>query len=136
MFRGKKLKGSFTVEASFIVPLIFTVFVFVITMIFYYHDKNVVSSVCHETLAVNCGKEEVTSEDLEKYFDKKIMGKLLFFGNAHAKASVDKDKARLECTATGKRMSLHVSMSMKRAAPADYIRSLRRAQNIIPGLTD
>ena len=48
----KVWKGSITIEASVIVPMIFMVFALVITALFYYHDKNVVASVVHETVVL------------------------------------------------------------------------------------
>ncbi|MDE6209051.1 MAG: pilus assembly protein [Lachnospiraceae bacterium] len=44
------LKGSLTIEASFIIPLIFIIFTFIILFSFYLHDKIVVNSASYRAL--------------------------------------------------------------------------------------
>ena len=44
-----KLKGSMTVEMSFLMPMIMFLIMGCILTVFYYHDKNVLSGAAYET---------------------------------------------------------------------------------------
>lgn len=124
------LKGSFTIEASVIVPVILTVFAFILTMLFYYHDKNAVAAINHETLVMGCGREEITPSELEQYLQMRIRGKLLLFGSIDVVAKTDDDEITIECSAKKKGMSMCVKMSMRRTEPEQYIWNLRRVDKI------
>jgi len=124
------LKGSFTIEASVIVPIILAIFSLVITMLFYYHDKNVVSAVAHETLVMGCGREEITEQEIETYFQTRIGRKLLLFPAVHVTAEIEQDEITLVCIAKKKRMSLYVDMIMKETDPENYIWNLQRIGGI------
>lgn len=126
----KYMRGSFTIEASVIVPIILTVFSLVITMLFYYHDKNVISAVAHETLVMGCGREEITEQEIETYFQTRIGRKLLLFPAVHVTAEIEQDEITLVCTAKKKRMSLYVDMIMKKTDPENYIWNLQKLGGI------
>lgn len=120
------LRGSFTIEASVIVPIILMVFSLVITMLFYYHDKNVASAVAHETLVMGCSKEEITEQEIEQYFQTRIGRKLLLFQTVHVTAEMEQDEITLVCTAEKKGMSLYIDMIMEKTDPENYIWKLQR----------
>lgn len=124
----KFVKGSFTIEASVIVPVILTVFSLIITMLFYYHDKNVVSAIVHETLVMGCNREEITEEEIEKHFHKRLGRKMLLFQNVHVATEIEQDEIGITCTAKKKSMSLCIDMMMKRTNPEKYIWNLQRIQ--------
>lgn len=48
--RKTVLRASLTIEASFIIPFIFTIFIFIIMFSFYLHDKIVVNSASYRAL--------------------------------------------------------------------------------------
>ena len=48
----KRLSGSFTIEASFVVPIVLLVFMVGIYFIFYFHDKNILMGAVYETAVV------------------------------------------------------------------------------------
>lgn len=123
---NRKLRGSFTIEAAVIVPVILTVFSLIVTMLFYFHDKNVVSAVVHETLVMGCSKEEITTEELEQYLKMRSKKKLLLFEAVRATAEIDGEEITIVCTAKEKGMSLHVEMIMEKTDPEKSIWKLRR----------
>ena len=126
----RHVRGSFTIEASVIVPIILVVFSLVITMLFYYHDKNVVSAVAHETLTMECGKTEITEEEIEKYFKERLGQKLLLFQGVQIAAEIQQEEVTLVCTAKKKGMSLYIDMTMKKTDPENYIWNLQRTGGI------
>lgn len=127
---SRKVKGSFTIEASVIVPVILMIFSLIITMLFYFHDKNVVAAISHETLVMGCGKEENSAEELEQYLQRRLQGKLLLFGKVDVTAMVDDKEAAIVCKAKKKNMSMKVEMHMQRTDPEQYIWKLKRIEKI------
>lgn len=124
------VRGSFTIEASIIVPLILTIFALTVSTLFYYHDKNVVSAIAHETLVMGCSKEEISEEELETYFRTRLGQKLLLFQGVRITATIEQEEITMVCTAKKKGMSLYVDMTMVKTDPEQYIWNLQRIGGI------
>lgn len=122
----RKLRGSMTVEASVIVPLILGMVMCLFFILFYYHDKNVVSAVAHETVVYACKADEISIEETENYFQKRIQEKLLLFPRVHTEIAVEQDVIHLKGIARKRGMTLKVEAQMKRTEPEKYIRNIRR----------
>lgn len=131
----KTVRGNFTIEVSVIVPVILTIFSIILTMLFYYHDKNVVAAITHETLVMGCSKEEITTEEVEQYLQTRIQNKLLLFAAVDPEAEIENDEITILCSAQQKRMSLRIKMSMKKTDPEEFIWNLQRIDNVIEGET-
>lgn len=122
----KYQKGSFTVEASFVVPIVLMVFVASIYFIFYFHDKNILVGAIYETAVVGSGRQEYKKEELEAYFRRRIRGKLIIFSDVKTEIE-QKDKAvRVLCKAKRKRMRINCQSELRRTAPESYIRKVRK----------
>ncbi len=126
----KTVRGSMTVEASFLMPMIMFLIMGCILAVFYYHDKNILSGAAYETAVVGSTKARetggVTEGELEQLFRERVKGKCIMFSNVRAAVSVGKDE--IEVTAAADRRSMKVSVT-KRAAvtePEKYIRNMRR----------
>lgn len=126
----KTVRGSMTVEASFLMPMIMFLIMGCILAVFYYHDKNILSGAAYETAVVGGTKARetggVTEGELEQLFRERVKGKCIMFSNVRAAVSVGKDE--IEVTAAADRRSMKVSVT-KRAAvtePEKYIRNMRR----------
>ena len=132
----KYLRGTFTIEASIIVPVILLMFSLIITMLFYFHDKNVMSVITHETLAMGCSKDEISEEELEKYFLSRLDGKLILFSTPTVEADIDGEQLHMECTAKKQKMRLRVEMEMKHTDPEEHIWKLRRLDKLGENLKD
>lgn len=132
---GKRImRGSITIEASVIVPMIFMVFALIITALFYYHDKNVVASAAHETVVLGCGKEETSSEELESYFRQRIRKKLILFSSITPEVTVEKEEIQIICRGRKNGMSMQVQMQMKKTEPEQFVRKLKGIERIKEGL--
>ncbi len=127
---SRRVRGSFTIEASVIVPVILMIFSLIITMLFYFHDKNVVAAISHETLVMGCGKEQISAEELEQYLQRRVRGKLLLFGKVDVDARVDDEEATIVCSAKKKSMSMRAELHMRRIDPEQYIWKLKRIEKI------
>lgn len=126
----RNLRGSFTIEASLIIPLILFVFSVLLYTLFYFHDKNIVTAIAHETLAVGSGREEVDEEELERYFYQRMNDRLLLFAQVDYEVSIDEEQIQMVCEAKKSNMVLKVEGTMSRTAPEDYIRNVRKLTKI------
>ena len=64
----KKQNGSFTIEASFVVPIILMVFMASVYIIFYFHDKNILSGAVYETAVVGSGRKGYEKRGVRSIF--------------------------------------------------------------------
>lgn len=130
----RAMQGSITIEASVIVPMIFMVFALIITALFYYHDKNVVASIAHETVVMGCGKDETSAEELESYFRQRIRKKLILFSSITPKVTLEEEEIKIICRGRKSGMSMQVQMQMKKTEPEQFIRKLKSIERIEEGL--
>lgn len=124
------LKGSITVEMSFLMPVILFLIMGCILAVFYYHDKNILSGVAYETAVVGSTKtrekDGVKEGELESLFYQRAGNKCILFARPLALVKVSEEE--IEVTASASRKYMKVSI-VKRAAvtdPEKKIRNLRR----------
>lgn len=122
----KRVRGTFTVEAAVIVPVILFVFGVLLHILFYYHDKNIAMSVAHETLAIGAGREEWTKEEMEAYFSRRANGKLLLFPSVDGVVEMQEEKIQIQCSARKGLFSFQTEYVIKRTEPENYIREVRK----------
>lgn len=130
----KKMRGSFTIEAAYIIPLILLMIGVIFHVLFYYHDKNILLGTAHETAAYGAGLEKTDEDTIESYFTTRIKGKLLLFAELEKEITVEDDKVTVICNARKSKMSLQVGCSVNRTDPEDYIRSVRKIKKIGEGI--
>lgn len=121
----KTVRGSLTIEAAVIVPILLWVFAVVIMLLLYYHDKNVVTVTAHETAVVGCGTKNMSSEEMEVYFQKRLFGKLLLFPNVDIEAKLEEKDVHVYCKAQKNGMMFRVKISMQKTEPEELLRKLR-----------
>ena len=124
----KNQNGSFTIEASFVVPIILMVFMASVYIIFYFHDKNILSGAAYETAVVGSERKSYKKEELEAYFRRRIKGKLIVFSNVKENIEVEREKITVTCSA--KKRKIKVSASVKQTEPETYIRNVRKIKKI------
>lgn len=125
----KSVKGSYTVEAALIIPIILGVFVLLIYILFYYHDKNIVAGAAYETLVVGVGRKEYKEEELEEFFQERIKGKMLLFKNVEGEVQIANMVISIECRAKREHMNFTVKQKMEKTNPEKFIRDLRKISN-------
>ena len=66
------LKGSFTVEMAFLIPMILFLIMGCIRISFYYHDKNIIAGAAYETAVLGRkkgrGKEGKKEREINRVF--------------------------------------------------------------------
>ena len=128
--RGRYLQAVFTVEMSVLVPLAFILIMSCILVIFYFHDKNILSAAAYETAVAGSTKarekDGVDAAELEALFAERIQGKCILFAGAQAGISVSEEEIKVEITATKGGMSLALEHRAAVTEPEKEIRKWRR----------
>ena len=127
----RNIKGSFTIEASIIVPLILFIFSALVHILFYYHDKNILMSTAHETAAVGSADEALYEIELEYYFFDRMEGRMLMFDRVECRVTCSSDCVKVWCDGSKKNMRVIFDCSMPKTNPENYI---RQRKNIIEGI--
>lgn len=127
---SRQVKGSVTVEAACIVPLFLGIFAFVVTLLFYYHDRCVVAAIAQETVATNTQIQNYREEDVKQYFQKRIRDKLLLFSEVRAEIKMETERIQIVCEGEKGKLRLHVEMQMSQTQPEEKLRDRRRWQQI------
>lgn len=126
----KSVRGSFTIEAAVIIPLILLVFVVSLNGLFYYHDRSVLAAAAYETVAVGSGRTEWEEEKLDTYFQNRIKGRTLLFSNVESEVKITEKQVKIFCYAGKNGLSISVKRVMQRTEPENYIRNLRKIGKI------
>lgn len=115
--RDKAVKGVITVELSYIIPIILSVFMVIIYTVFYFHDKNILIGAAAETAVLGAQLERKPDEngqtDLTGFCRQRIAGKLILFGDA----SVDVEVTDKLVTVSAAANYRGISVSVRQQAP-------------------
>lgn len=130
----KNVRGSVTVEASVIVPLLLFIFVVLVNIFFYYHDKNILMSTAYETAALAVSREDMEEIDLEYYFFSRMEGKVLLFDRIECAVKIQEDQVLVTCDGSKNKMCVEVEYKMGKTKPEDYIRNIRKLEKIGEGI--
>lgn len=88
--RVGNVRGSMTVEMSFLMPMILFLIMGCILAVFYYHDKNILSGAAYETAVVGSTKarekDGVEEGELEQLFRQRV-GKSVSCSREHRRQS-------------------------------------------------
>lgn len=135
-----KLKGSMTVEMSFLMPMIMFLVMGCILAVFYYHDKNVLSGAAYETAVAGSTRmrerDGIDEGELEALYAERTEGKCILFAGSSAQVSVGEKEIVVEATAQKGRFMLSVLKKAAVTDPEKYIRDRRRMKEAIDGATD
>ena len=106
------------------------VFMASVYIIFYFHDKNILSGAVYETAVVGSGRKGYEKEELEAYFRRRIKGKLIIFSNIKEKIQLEKEQIMVTCSAERKMMTVEICASVDRTDPETYIRRIRKIKKL------
>lgn len=128
--QARSLKASFTVEMSVIVPLALFLVMAAVLVIFYYHDKNILSAAAYETAVAGSTKarekDGADAGELEALFAERIHGKCILFAGAGVGVSVSDDEITVKVSASRRGMRLMVEQRAAVTEPEKEIRKWRR----------
>ncbi len=122
------LKGVITVELSYLLPMILMIFLMVVYVTFYYHDKNILIGAASETAVVGAQLERKPDEngktDLSGFYQERIRGKLILFSGAQASVNITRKWVEVSAYAERGKMRLNVVQRAPLADPETAIRRL------------
>ena len=121
------VKGSATVEMSYIMPLLLLLFLFITYTVFYYHDKLILNGAAAETAVLGAQlerKKEAADYDLEEIFEERIKGKLIYMTDVDV--SVQRDEEEITVSAASQKSVMKQKICQKAAIvkPEEKIRWL------------
>ena len=130
----RRIKGSFTVEAAVIVPLIVFIFGVLLHILFYWHDKNILISTAHETAVFGSGRDQISEIELEYYFFSRMEEKLLLFNRVECVSYIEEDKVRVVFDGSRGQMVAKGMSTVSRTDPEGYIRNVRKLKKLGEGI--
>lgn len=126
----KFFRANLTIEAAVILPLVMLMFAGILTTMFYYHDKNIITGASYEVLTIGSMEEEPKKEEIGKQFQERLNRKLILFSKIYVDIWIEDHEIIMYCRAAKGRFHLEVQVSMSRTDPERYIRNIRRIQKI------
>lgn len=117
----KRQKGSFTIEAAMLIPMILFLIATMITILFYWHDRTVLKGLVYETAVIGAERAAATGE-LETYANELLEGKLLWFPTATVTVEKEENQVVVKAEASRRRMKAMAQMAMPITAPEKIIR--------------
>lgn len=131
------VKGSMTVEMSFLMPLILLMLMSSILAVFYFHDKNILAGAAYETAVVGSTKmrerEKTDAEELAVLCKERIAGKCILFGASDIQVAVGEKEIIVEVSAQKGKFKVSVIKKAAVTAPEKFIRNMRRVKEIGDG---
>lgn len=124
------LNASFTIEMSFLIPIILFVFMEIVLCVFYFHDKNVLNSVAYEAAVVGSSKlrtkDGISEEELNTFLKDRIRGKCVLFSSCQISTSMQEEEVLVEIHARKKGYTVSIEKKAKVTDPEKRIRDRRR----------
>lgn len=125
--KEKWVKGSSVIEMSYIMPLLFSLFVIIINTSFYYHDKAIIGGAAIETAVAGAQLARRSEEncDMETLFQQRIYGKLIYMTDVNVKIEVIKNEVQVSAEAERGFMKIKVRRKANIVIPEKKIRLLK-----------
>lgn len=137
MYIQRALKGSMTVEMSFLMPIILLLLMNSILAAFYFHDKNILAGAAYETAVIGSTKirkkDKVTAGELETLFQERVDRKCILFAGSSVTVSIEKAEICIKASACKGRFGLSVVKKAAVTEPENHIRDIRRVKEIADG---
>ena len=123
-FLQKENKGSATVEMAYIMPLFLSLFLLLVTVVFYFHDKCVLYATGYETAVIgaqNMRGEELEDAELEKYLKGRTQKKLLFFSDIKVQVKKNLEYLTIQIQAERSGWKIRAEQKAMRMRPEEVI---------------
>lgn len=139
---------GFTVEMSFLMPVILLLIMSSMYAFFYYHDKNIISGAAYETAVVGSNKAReqgnrtvgnasggkgVDVSELEILFQNRVHGKCILMTNIQGQINVSEDEICVQAQAVWKNMRLNIEKRAAVTEPEKKLRDIRKIKGLVNG---
>lgn len=107
----KSLEASYTVEAAFILPLVFALLYGIIFLGFYLHDHIAFEQIAWESAFYGAGQTQKPSEaEIEEYLRERLAGQLLVSNIQNMEITLQKEKVAIELSGDAEILSFARSL--------------------------
>lgn len=126
----KEVKGSATIEMAYIAPMTLLIIMSIITIVFYFFDKNIIISGAMETATIGAQMERQEKVDvimgLEEVFDERVAGKLIMFRDYNVSVEQSSRRVTVYVRSSKGPKEISVEQSAEILKPENRIRSQKR----------
>ena len=137
LYIRRDLKGSMTVEMSFLMPVILLLIMSGVLGAFYFHDKNILAGAAYETAIVGSTKirekDHITVGELESLYQERTGRKCILFAGSSARITIEKTQICVAVSARKGHFGLSVIKKAAVTEPENYIRNIRKVKEIADG---
>ena len=120
-------RGSFTVEAAVVVPLLLFAIGFIMMLLFYCHDKSVLAGAAGELAMIEAGRSE------RKAYESLIDDALFWFEGAKIEVTKSGEEILVVATAEQAGLRLREEARVPISKPEKFIRNIRKIERITGG---
>lgn len=126
----KEVKGSATIEMAYIAPMTLLIIMSIITIVFYFFDKNIIITGAMETATIGAQMERQekvdTAMDLEDIFNERVAGKLIMFRDYEVHVEKSSKKITVYARSSKGPKEISVEQSAEILKPENTIRRQSR----------
>lgn len=135
-YKVMRLQGSATVEMIYIMPIIFLVFLVVIYMAFFFHDKNALQGITYEAVVIGSSQyrtnDGIQEEEIIEFIQEKSATRMLFLPVPEVDITVTEDEITIVTSGSKNKLNIEVEKSF----PLVELETKIRSTNIIEGVLD
>ena len=144
---GRGIVRGYTVEMSFLMPIIMLLVMSSIYAFFYYHDKNIIAGAAYETAVVgsNKAREKPDSQtgsgdrsgtdvaELETLFQSRVNGKCILLSTIQGQVTVGGDEVCVRAQGTWRKMKVSVEKRAVITEPEKKLRDIKKIKEFVNG---
>ena len=129
-----KKRGSFTIEAALVVPMLFIVILLLIHISFFLYNRQAATAIASRGVLKGVqmeteGKASIKQE-VQSFLDKEVKEKLIFVKNVDCRVDVSVTKVKVRITIVQKipfrDLSCEVKQEMSRIHPVSFLWEMER----------
>ena len=137
---------GYTVEMSFLMPIIMLLVMSSIYAFFYYHDKNIIAGAAYETAVVGSkAREKPDSQtgsgdrsgtdvaELETLFQSRVNGKCILLSTIQGQVTVEGDEVCVRAQGTWRKMKVSVEKRAAITEPEKKLRDIKKIKEFVNG---
>ena len=142
---------GYTVEMSFLMPIIMLLIMSSIYAFFYYHDKNIIAGAAYETAVVGSNKARekpdlqtgsgdrsgdrsgTDAAELETLFQSRVNGKCILLSTIQGQVTVEEDEVCVRAQGTWRKMKVSVEKRAAITEPEKKLRDIKKIKEFVNG---
>ena len=142
---------GYTVEMSFLMPIIMLLIMSSIYAFFYYHDKNIIAGAAYETAVVGSNKARekpdlqtgsgdrsgdrsgTDAAELETLFQSRVNEKCILLSTIQGQVTVEEDEVCVRAQGTWRKMKVSVEKRAAITEPEKKLRDIKKIKEFVNG---